>query len=91
MPSTASSSGVSAAPCSLRDPVVGRGTDRDPLLRSSSRLPISRIRPSDSTRIPCPSSTSHSSCGGIVMSRSSVDRMTAWASGCREWISELAA
>ncbi|MDT7599111.1 MAG: hypothetical protein QOK26_1188 [Pseudonocardiales bacterium] len=49
------------------------------------------VRPSLSTRMPCPSSTSHSSCGGISMWRSSVERMTAWASGCREWISELAA
>ncbi|MGH3855698.1 MAG: hypothetical protein ACRDR6_19860 [Pseudonocardiaceae bacterium] len=38
--------------------------------------------------MPCPSSTS---CGGIAMCRSSVERITAWASGCREWISELAA
>ena len=49
------------------------------------------MRPSAQVRMPRPTSTSHSSCGGMVMCRSSVERITASASGWREWISELAA
>jgi hypothetical protein len=61
LPSTVSSSGVSVAFCSRRTQpraFVLTGTFSE---HSNPRLPISKIRPSLCTRIPWPSSTSHSS------------------------------
>ena len=91
VPSTASSSGVSAWRRSLStqsDAVFGTFTFS---ARSSPGLPSSRVRPSAQVRMPRPTSTSHSSCGGMMMRRSSVERITASAKGWRECSSELAA
>ena len=81
VPSTASSNGVSAWPRSLAthsDAFFGTFTFS---ARSSDGLPSSRVRPSAQVRMPRPTSTSHSSCGGMLMWRSSVERITASASG----------
>ena len=91
LPSTASSSGVSAWRRSLSTQSDAFFDTRTFSARSSAGLPSSRVRPSAQVRMPRPTSTSHSSCGGMLMWRSSVERITASASGWREWISELAA
>ncbi len=54
LPSTASSSGVSDACCRRRTQSCGASVIRTSCGRSSSARPSSRIRPSLSTRMPCP-------------------------------------
>ncbi|CFR69761.1 Uncharacterised protein [Mycobacterium tuberculosis] len=81
VPSTASSSGVSAWRRSLSTHSDAFLDTRTFSARSNDGLPSSRVRPSAQVRMPRPTSTSHSSCGGMLMRRSSVERITASASG----------
>ena len=81
VPSTASSSGVSAWRRSLPTQSAAFFDTLTFSERSSDGLPSSSVRPSAQVRMPRPTSTSHSSCGGMMMRRSSVERITASASG----------